>query len=105
MKAGELKHRMIITAPIDRVTMGEKTYINFATVWGSIKPIRGRERLDQGTTNADVTHEIRIRYKKGVKPDMRIEYSGRTFRISYVYMLFEIERELLLECEELVGEL
>ena len=105
MRAGKLRHRITIqeytTAAND---FGEmvKTWATYVTVWGLIKPLTGDEKFTADQTTPGLSHEIRIRYKSGITPDMQLRFDGRTFGIVSVINIDERNREMILMCREIL---
>lgn len=84
MKIGKLRHRLVIksfTEASDGEGGTERSYSTQATVWGRVKPLKGRELMHARQVNDLVTHEITIRGGTTITPDQRIEHRGRTFEI------------------------
>lgn len=73
-----------------------------ATVWAAVEPLRGREYFEAHQVQAEVTTRIRIRYRPGIRPDMRVLYGGRVFNITAIIDPEERHRELQLMCREVV---
>ena len=103
MRIGKLRRRITI----ERVTETQdtdgavlETWSTYATVQASIEPISGREYFAAQSTQADVTHRIRIRYLSGIVPKMRVSYNSRIFDILSVINVGERNRELQLMCRE-----
>jgi SPP1 family predicted phage head-tail adaptor len=108
MRAGRLRHR--ITIQEFRVTGrnvigGEvKDWVNVATVWAGIEPIRGREYLAADQPRAELTHRVPMRYRPGIVPTtMRVKYGSRVFDIKSVIDPDERHVDLELMCTEAVG--
>lgn len=80
-----------------------ETWTDFATVWAAVEPLRGREYFEAAAINAENTVRIRLRYKAGVKPDMRVIYSGRIFYIASVIDINERHQEMHLMCREVTA--
>lgn len=81
---GELRHRLTFQAPTsERRPSGsrDESWADAFTVWGEVEPISGYERIQAMQTTAGLTHRIRIRYRAGVLPTMRILHRGRTFAV------------------------
>ena len=75
MRAGELRHRLQIHAPVDtRDAFGgnTRTYETIATVSGSVEPLDGDELTEAQAVNARATVRIRIRKYPGLTPKHRI---------------------------------
>jgi SPP1 family predicted phage head-tail adaptor len=105
VRAGRLSERVIIqTSTEARDSLGQAipTWTTFATRWASIEPLRGDELFKAQTINAELTHQVRIRYIAGVTPKMRVLYGTRILRILQVADVFEEHRELVLLCAEWV---
>jgi len=103
LRIGKLRRRITI----ERVTETQdtdgavlETWSTYATVQASIEPISGREYFAAQSTQADVTHRIRIRYLSGIVPKMRVSYNSRIFDILSVINVGERNRELQLMCRE-----
>ncbi|EZP75007.1 phage head-tail adaptor [Parageobacillus genomosp. 1] len=71
------------------------------TVWGSVEGLRGREYLAAGALSSEATYRIRIRYRKGVRPSMRILYEERVFEIESVIDINEEHKEIEIMCKEI----
>lgn len=106
MRAGWLRHRLTLEEnnPVEDAA-GEETdnWTTFATVWGSVEPLRGREFFEARAETQTVDHRIRIRYLDGVTPQMRVMFRGRIFGIDSVINVLERNKELQLMCREVVS--
>lgn len=105
MRAGELRHQVILQTPTPtRDSYGAEivTWTDTATVWASIEPLRGREYWEAQKINAEISHKIRMRYREGVKPNMRLKFGSRIFEIISVFSPEERRRELWYLCKERV---
>ena len=105
MRAGWLRKRVTIQEKrADRDPFGAERiiWVNVATVWAGVEPLRGREYLEAKQMQADVSTRIRMRYRSGVTPEMRVLYDGRTYEIESVIDVLERGRELNLMCREIV---
>lgn len=105
MNPGELRHRIIIQKQITtQDTFGEQyeEWDNITTVWANINPISGREFFAAESVNSEITHKVRLRYREDIKPDMRVSYKGRIFRVESVINEFEKDKLLQLMCRELI---
>lgn len=77
MRAGELRHRLIIEAASEASDgMGgvTTTWATFKTVWGAIWPIKGAEFTSMMQTASEITTKIRIRYLAGLTAKHRIKW-------------------------------
>ena len=68
--------------------------------WASIEPLIGREYWGALSTQAELSHKIRMRYRAGIAPAMRILFGARVFDILSVKDVGERRRELVLMCSE-----
>lgn len=88
MKAGKLRHRVVIQAeaPSQNATTGvvANGWTTFATVWASVEPLSAREFIAASAVNSGVMARVVIRYRAGVKPSMRIVHGERTYNIEGV---------------------
>jgi SPP1 family predicted phage head-tail adaptor len=101
-----MNHRLRIesvTATQDAYGAPTNTWATFATVWGEITPLSGFERVIAVKTESQVTHRVRIQYLTGVLPTMRMIYDSRTFNVLSVINSEERNRELILNCQEVVA--
>lgn len=100
MDPGKLNKR--ITFQLQDLDSEDEDWKDIATTWANINPISGKEYYSAETINSDLTHKIRLRYRKGITPDMRILYNGRIFYIVSVINEFERNSTLQLMCRELI---
>ena len=101
---GSLRHRLKLQAPQDTGDTGggaERTWQDVATVWGSIRPLFGREGYVHEKFSGRITHEIVLRYRAGVVPNMRLVLSTRIFEIHARLDEGSRGRWLICHCEEL----
>lgn len=81
---GALRHRITIqqlTVSQDAAGGTVSSWSTFATVWGAVEPLSGREFWQAQQANSEVQGRIRIRNLAGVKPEMRIVFGTRTYEI------------------------
>ncbi len=102
MKAGTLRHRAIIQKLNTFNTLGEITdnWTTYATVWGNLEPLKGREYFESAIEEAEVTAKYTMRYIKGVKPHMRLSYGNHEYDIISVINPGTKDRELQLMVKE-----
>ena len=103
MKAGELRHRITIqqkTVTQDTAGVITETWADLVTVWAAIEPLTGREKFLAQQVYTDMTTRVRIRYRSGIDPAMRLKYNSRIFEINVVVNPEERNRELELLCTE-----
>lgn len=105
MKSGELRHRINLQSKTaTRDSFGAETiaWKTERTIWASIKPLSGSEYFLAQQVQADVTHQIRIRYFEGIRPDWRIVFGTRIFDIKSNINLDERNNEMILMAKEFV---
>jgi len=99
IRIGELRHRLALEA-VMRVDDGaggaDETWHTIEELWAAIRPLSGSEREAADQIGGRVTHEIWVRYRTGVKPDMRLRGGLRIFEIRAV--LDTAERRRFLKC-------
>ncbi|MEQ8825475.1 MAG: phage head closure protein [Filomicrobium sp.] len=103
IKIGNLRQRIAIEEPVRTSDGGggaEETWGLVAEVWAQIRPLNGSERAEADGLAGKVTHEIILRYRSGLRPDMRFVYQGRVFDIRAVLDLEERRRFLRCFVEE-----
>lgn len=105
MKAGDLRHQVTIQRLVQgQGASGEVTltWTPFATVWGAVEPLSGREYWQAQQTASETSIRVRVRYLAGVVPTMRVLYGSRVFEILSIVDQEERHRELQLMCRELI---
>ena len=83
-KTGDLRHRLALQSNTpDTSVMGQDVanYSTYATVWGSLRPMRGKELINAQQISAEVTSKAVIRYLSTVKSTDRILFETRTFEV------------------------
>lgn len=105
MRAGKQKHVLkFIVGAESQSASGEVTYTwaPFATVWGSVEPISGRELIQADQMQAEASIRVRCRYFKGLTTQHRIEHNGRTLEIISAQNIGDCNREYEILCSESV---
>lgn len=107
MQAGQLKHKLDIEMELNsQDAYGQLTQVwvvFLRGIWAAIEPISGREYFSSQHVNAEISHRIKIRYKAGITPNMRVKFGDtRYFNIVSVIDLFEAHREMNLMCTEVI---
>lgn len=103
MKAGDLRQRITIQENTPtRNDSGEliESWSTWATVWGAVEPLAGREYFNAHQVTSEVDTRMRIRYRDGVTPQMRVSSDGRIYQIHAVVRVEERQREIHLMCSE-----
>jgi SPP1 family predicted phage head-tail adaptor len=71
-------------------------------VWAGIITTGGKEFYAAQRLHAETTAVIKIRYRTGLLPTMRIKYGERYFDILSINDVDEDHREMLISCREVV---
>ena len=103
MRAGQLRHRLKILKPTDVAASWNNTeteWTTYATVWGKIEWLSGREYYEANQVQSQNRCIITIRYLRGLTPNMRIEFEGRTLKIIAPINPKEMGRELEITATE-----
>jgi len=106
MRAGKLRHRVILQSPGgERDAYGERqtTWTNEATVWASIEPLVAREQFLAAQSELSTTHRVRIRYSteiSGLTAAWRIKFGVRILVIDGIRNIEEKNKEFELLCTE-----
>lgn len=103
MQIGKLRHRIVIedlTEGRDAQGGIDRSYPTLTTVWGNVRPLRGRELFNAQQVKDQVTHEITIRFQSVVTAVMRLQHRSRTFNILSVVDVDERLRQTTILAEE-----
>lgn len=107
MHAGHLNKRITIqirTPDQDDSGQPIETWTTFTMAYANIKPLVGKDFLAAKQIVDEVSHDVTIRYRTGIKPKMRILYLDRYFEISAVIDWEERRKWLFLKCKEVIEE-
>ena len=105
MQSGSLRHRVTIQALVntpDAAGGNIETWVNVATVWAKVEPIRGREFWAAQQANTSLDTVVTIRYLESITPLNRVKFGQRIFKIHTAINPLEGRRELQLMCEEVI---
>ena len=105
MRAGRLRHRVDLQQLSPSLnSMGEEseTWTTYSTVSADVQPISGTERLAVQQAQADMTHKVTMRYRKGLTVEHRILHKSRVLNITAVQNVDESNRTLIIDCVEQV---
>jgi len=97
MRTGLLRHRLTIQIPSRSQNAFDEwidSWNDWATVWGSIEPNLGKRYFEAKQANSEVQGLIRIRYRIGLLPTMRVKYGNQIFKIISIVHPFERKQEL-----------
>jgi SPP1 family predicted phage head-tail adaptor len=87
INASELRHRVTFqrTKQTEDTAGGfTESWIDIASVWAKIEPVKSYERFVAMQTETHVSHKITIRYNKDVTTAKRMLFDGRVFDITGV---------------------
>ena len=105
MRVMDKRHLLTIEQPTNTLNdFGEtvQTWSTFATVFGAIQGIAGREYIIANQKSSEMDYRIFTEYTDNVKPTMRVKFGTRYFSILSVVNLDELNRELQLLCKEVI---
>ena len=105
LNPGELRHKITFQSQRrakDSLGQPIESWKSVATVWANIITTGGREFYAAQKLHAETTAVIKIRYRPGLKPTMRIKYGSRYFDILAINDVDEAHREILITCKEVV---
>ena len=103
VRAGRYRERVTIQQATEAAnSLGEmiETWGTYATRFAEVAPFSGSERFQAQTLNAEILHEVRMRYVSGVTPKMRLLYGIRVLKIERIIDEREEHRELVMLCSE-----
>jgi len=103
MNIGKLRHRVALQSFSDTAdSYGEAiaTYTTYATVWGSIEPLSGKELLNAQQQQAEVTIRIKIRYLSTVTEKDRVLFGDDVYEITSAINKDKRNEFLELLCKE-----
>jgi SPP1 family predicted phage head-tail adaptor len=107
MRAGRLRHRLILQSKVEtRGAAGgvTTTWETQATVWGGIEPLSGREYTAIQQTQNEATVRIVIRYQSSIDETWRVLNGGLAYAIQSIINENTRDRMLTLMCLEGVKE-
>jgi len=79
-----------------------ETWADWATVWGAILPNTGKRYFEAMQANSEVQGTIKIRYRTGVLPTMRVKFGSRIFKIISIVHPLEKKEELQILYKEML---
>jgi SPP1 family predicted phage head-tail adaptor len=110
MLAGRQNRRIQVDEPIrTQNETGEdvRTFSEFATIWASIEPVRGREALLAGVNLSQMDTKIRTRWSSAmdqVTTEWRFRYKTTVYDILSVAHLMTRKREIEFICKSGTNE-
>jgi SPP1 family predicted phage head-tail adaptor len=106
MKAGTLKHQIIIKYPTEVNTGGEiiSTWVEFDTIRAEVLPKRGSEYWAAKQLIDEEPKIFHIRYLEGVTAKMRVYFNDIAYDIKHVQNVEMRNREMLLVTVKVEGQ-
>ncbi|MGE3066796.1 MAG: phage head closure protein [Hyphomicrobiaceae bacterium] len=102
-RSGELRRRIVLEAASRTADGGggaSLAWTAVATLWASVRALSGEERVAAGRLSGRLSHEIVIRRRAGVTPDLRFRVGSRRLAIRAVLERDAGGRYLTCLCEE-----
>ena len=107
LDAGKLRHRVVVQRYVGQADdygdirwSDDKNWRNVCIVWAAVDPISGREFYAAEQAQSEVNHKVRMRYRGGIQPGMRLLLGGRRLHIQSVIDWEERHESLLLMVQE-----
>ena len=103
MRPGSLRHRVLLESAGKVADGGGGSTViweEVAALWVAIKPLSGHELFSAGQFSSRLTHQITLRYRTPLLPEMRFRKGNRIFQIRVVLDVDERSRWLQALCEE-----
>jgi SPP1 family predicted phage head-tail adaptor len=106
MRAGLLEQRIALSRnePTKNAFNEDvDSWTSYASTWARVSPISGSERWAAQQINAEITHEVEIRWSpavKDIKAEHRVEFDGRVFKILGPYVPHERRVNIIIPCAE-----
>lgn len=83
--AGDLTQRITLQTATEGIAddYGAKalTWGNVTVLWAQVRPLSGREIFQAAQAGAEVSHEVRFRWRSGITPKDRFKLGTRTLNI------------------------
>lgn len=107
MRAGRLRHRLILQSQVETREDGGGfvlTWVTQSVVWGGIEPLSGKEYTAIQQTQNEASVRIVLRYYSGLDETWRIVNDGRAYSIVSVIDENDRHRSMILMCLQGVKE-
>ncbi|MHB8124649.1 MAG: phage head closure protein [Desulfitobacteriaceae bacterium] len=106
MNPGILKHVIDIQKELtsrDSYGASTKEWVTFLrSARASVEPLTGREFFAAQQVNSEITHLVKMRYRSGIIPEMRLKFGNRYFDIRSAINIKEAGKEMYLRCTEVL---
>ncbi len=92
-----LNKRLTLRTPvtITEDSLEKTNYVDGATVWASVIPLRGKEFWQAQQTQSESRIKFIIRYLKGIKKDWKIRFDGIDYDITEEPIDIDMEHRYL----------
>lgn len=109
MQSGKLRERVTLQSKtVVRDAFGSEvvTWVISATVWADVRSTDGTEQVESSVDQvvATISHSVLIRYMAGLSPSIRVVWQGKVLQILSIVENDNRQRQLILKCNEVVGE-
>lgn len=89
VQSGRLRHTVVIERHVNTGTGSRGQAVGewqaaYSSVAAEVTPLSGRQLEITRQLVATATHTIRIRYRPGILPGMRVVFRDRTFAVGHV---------------------
>ena len=104
MDIGKLRHRLILQSPTQtQGSTGEPviTYSTSETVWGSLRPMTGKEISAANQISEEINYRAIIRYNGNIASEWRISHDSKTYEVVSILNIDEIDRTMILELKRI----
>lgn len=105
LRAGDLRHRVRLQreARTDDGAGGATVrFVDVCWLWCEVRTTLTRTLVEGKKLNPKLTHTVRMRYREGLTPDLRLVYGSQALRIDSIADPTGERIELMALCEELV---
>ena len=103
MNAGRLRHHIQIYKPVETPDGGGGKSLSLKLVgasWAEIKPASAYAIQTAAASKQEISHKIRMRFRKDLTTDHSIKFDGRTFDIKAIINEEERNRFLTVTAQE-----
>jgi SPP1 family predicted phage head-tail adaptor len=103
IRAGRLKHRVIIQSPVvaKGAAGGEViTWVHFRTVYAGVEPRTAKQIFTSAQLVSEISHVVIIRFIPGLSVKQRILYGTRIFEIKNTIDVEEKHERIEIHCKE-----
>jgi SPP1 family predicted phage head-tail adaptor len=105
VKIGKMRHRLGLRSPVKtQGSTGESvtTWPSVtSTVWGSLRPLSGKEREEATQTNEEVNYRARIRYNSSINSEWRISNDSNTYEIVTILNFDELDEQMIIDLKRI----